>query len=604
MIHRILPGILLLGCAVGPAGSTPTPRPPNIVVIFTDDHGYADLSCQGIRDDIRTPHIDALAAGGVRMTSGYVTAPQCVPSRAGLLSGRYQNRFGVESNGKPLEGFHAQVTLPERLQAAGYATGMVGKWHLGPTDRITTHGFDDVFYRGGHWTNVGPDGRSIAPGPRSPTQYHLDAGSAAAAAFIRQHHREPFFLYLAYRAPHVPLDAPKKYLQRFPGEMPERRRQALAMLSAVDDGVGGVMDTLREHALEEHTLVFFIGDNGAPLKIHKLDAPGGGPGWDGSLNDPMNGEKGMLSEGGIRVPFVVSWKGIIPAGKVYHEPVISLDVAATALARAGLPTDELDGVDLVPYLRSDQQGAPHDALYWRWISQSAVREGRWKYLRGGDRAYLYDLAKDPEEKHNLIAAHPETAQRLLSRLGDWSAQLSPPGLATNGLAEVWTQYFDFYLEGKPPPPPRSAQAGKDGSAQGWIPRNSRMTTIADGIRVVPKSGQASAPPPFITVNGIDLPPARAAKVRLRTPDGGPAGLAWREQGQPDFPPGQTVALTCPAGTSWQDYSVELPARGRMIHLRLLLPRTGADINRLTLLDADKRALKTWRFDVRSRKTLP
>ena len=158
-------------------------------------------------------------------------------------------------------------------------------------------------------------------------------------AFIKRHKAEPFFFYLAYRAPHVPLDATKKYLDRFPGEMPERRRQCLAMLSAVDDGVGQVMATLRQNGLEENTLNFFMGDNGAPHKIKKEDAPGGGPGWDGSLNAPMNGEKGMLSEGGIREPWLAYWKGHIPAGQVYDKPVISLDIAATAVALAGLQSD-------------------------------------------------------------------------------------------------------------------------------------------------------------------------------------------------------------------------------------------------------------------------
>ncbi|HID23095.1 MAG TPA: sulfatase, partial [Planctomycetaceae bacterium] len=284
--------------AVQPAGAA---EKPNVLVIFTDDQGYADLSCQGIRRDVRTPHIDALAAGGVRMTCGYVTAPQCVPSRAGLLTGRYQNRFGVEHNKSPLDGFNAELTIAERLKKAGYVTGMTGKWHLGPAREIVQHGFDFVYFKhsnGPAWANFDLDGHDRKPGPMNDGLYHIDANTAAACAFIRRHHDQPFFFYCAYRAPHVPLDPPQKYLKRFPGRMPERRRKALAMISAVDEGVGQILLTLRRYGLEQRTLVFFISDNGAPLKIHKLDAPGGGPGWDGSLNDLLNGEKGMLTEGG------------------------------------------------------------------------------------------------------------------------------------------------------------------------------------------------------------------------------------------------------------------------------------------------------------------
>ena len=264
---------------------------PNIIVIFSDDHGYTDLACQGVSSDLKTPHLDALAQEGVRMAAGYVTAPQCVPSRAGLLTGRYQNRFGVESNSESLDGFNAQRTIAERLKVAGYATGMTGKWHLGSPKEILEHGFDDVYYKNANrpgWANFTLDGKDCPPGPETSDLYHLDANSEATCAFIRRHQNKPFFFYCAYRAPHVPLDAPPQYLKRFPGEMPERRRQALAMIAAMDDGVGKIMATLRELNLEEKTIVFYIGDNGAPLKIHKEDAPGGGPGWDGSLNDPLN----------------------------------------------------------------------------------------------------------------------------------------------------------------------------------------------------------------------------------------------------------------------------------------------------------------------------
>ena len=228
---------------------------------------------------------------------------------------------------------------------------------------------------------------------------------------------------------------------------------------------GLIRKTLKQEGLLEQTLIFLIGDNGAPLKIHKHDAPGGGPGWDGSLNEPLNGEKGMLTEGGIRVPFVVSWPGTIAGGKDYQHPVWSLDVAATAVALAELPADpKLDGVNLIPYLTGENEKPPHERLHWRWVAQSAIREGDWKLLIGGPREYLYDLSKDKEEKQNLITDHPEIAKQLRSKLKSWTQELQPPGLATKPVAETWNNYFDFYLEGKPAPPLRPNTDKKSSSA--------------------------------------------------------------------------------------------------------------------------------------------
>ena len=604
MKHALVLSIL---AAATIAQGASTAERPNFIVIFTDDHGYADLSSQGIMDDVKTPHIDGLAEGGVRMTSGYVTAPQCVPSRAGLLTGRYQNRFGVESNGQPLDGFDAQKTVAERLREVGYATGMTGKWHLGPQPEIVTHGFDDVYYKNANrpgWANFDLEGNDRTPGAEHSALYHLDANSAAACAFIKRHHHQPFFFYCAYRAPHVPLDAPPKYLQRFPGKMPERRRQALAMISAIDDGVGRIMSTLRRYELEEKTLIFLIGDNGAPLKIHKLDAPGGGPGWDGSLNDPLNGEKGMLAEGGICVPFVVYWKGRIDGGQVYHHPVISLDVAATAVALAGegrfslrekpsfrgAKGDTLDGVNLIPYLTGEAEGAPHDTLYWRWIAQSAVREGRWKYLRGGTREYLFDLEADREEKHNLLAEHPDIAQRLRTKLGNWAQELTPPGLETKQMSTTWEQYYDFYLDGKPAPAPGAAGPV---AVQGWIARNS-TATVKDGVlHVTPDRGARDRP--FIACASLNVGGPATASLELRSTTGGSAGFAWRTEGQRGFPPGQSVSIEIAASDQWQDVEADLPAQGRIIHIRVLLPEGESSVRRVELASAKGQAAKTWQF---------
>jgi uncharacterized sulfatase len=374
-----------------------------------------------------------------------------------------------------MERFNQLETLPERLQKAGYVTGMAGKWHLGinESDKIAAHGFDKVFLKRnnapGHW-NMDLDGKDIEPQMQKGGGYHLDLVSTFACTFIERFKDKPFFFYLAYRAPHAPLDAPQNYLDRFPGEMPERRRQALAMLSAVDDGVGRIVKMLKKHDLKKDTLIFVIGDNDAPLKIHKIDAPGNRPGWNGSLNDPMNGEKGMLTEGGIRTPFVVYWEGTIPGGQVYSHPVIALDVAATATALAGLPEDPaLDGVNLVPYLTGEKKDAPHEMLYWRWLGQSAIRKGKWKYLRGDTREYLFDMENDIEEKNNLLQSHPEIAKELLADLKKWADTLSPPDIwdmKSEGMSRSANEYFNWYLDGKrDAPTPMSDAKGNRGEAK-------------------------------------------------------------------------------------------------------------------------------------------
>ena len=222
------------------------------------------------------------------------------------------------------------------------------------------------------------------------------------------------------------------------------------MISAVDDAVGLVTAKLKQLNLSEKTLVFFMADNGAPLDVIKPDLPKG-MGWDGSLNDPLRGEKGMLTEGGMHEPFVACWPGTIPPGQVYQPPVISLDIGATAVALAGgsVKPGELDGVNLIPFLTGKNTAAPHDALYWRWKAQSAIRDGDWKLLHTDVREYLFNLKADVEENHNLLAEHPEIAQRLRDKLTAWSMELHPPGLQTEPLPGGLKPRFDYYLEGKP-----------------------------------------------------------------------------------------------------------------------------------------------------------
>ncbi len=458
LFHHVLLSFGLL--ATHSFAATPATK-PNVIVIFTDDHGYADLGCQGIVKDLKTPNIDAVAATGVRMTAGYITAPQCSPSRCGLISGQFQGKFGMDNNKSwgevpgLSEKFFNLKTLPDRMKDAGYVTGMAGKSHLGSNDsgKLTELGFDKVFFKHsnapGHW-NMNMKGEDIPPQEHPKLSgYHLEQVTDFTCAFIDRFKAQPFFFYVAYRSPHIPLDAPKKYTDRFPDAQPEARRKALGMIAAVDDGVGKIMETLRKDGIEENTLVFLISDNGAPIGLTTPQTRAAGArDWTGSLNDPFNGGKGMLIEGGIRTPFVMQWKGTIPPGQVYDQPVISLDVAATANALAGNPDDPaLDGVNLIPYLTHKKTGAPHEALCWRWEGQYAIRKGDMKYLFSGNRQYLFNLAIDPEEKTNLHSQKPDQAKELRDQLEKWSQSLIPAGLDQPGRS-VDLRFFDFYLDGK------------------------------------------------------------------------------------------------------------------------------------------------------------
>jgi arylsulfatase A-like enzyme len=453
-----LPALLASVAAPAPASPRPSAAPPkpNIVLIVSDDQGWADLGANGADADVRTPNLDRLAREGVRFAAGYVAAPQCTPSRAGLLTGRYPQRFGVERNGDgPLPG--AQRTLAERLAEAGYATGQVGKWHLesgrggglsagergleatGPRNPFLPHGqgFAEYFCGASDRYVASHDARG-RPLPHAPVavddpRFRVDVQTEAALAFLERHAREPFFLYLAYLAPHLPLASPEPYYSQTPARLPEKRRQALALIAAMDAGVGRLRSRLRGLGLERNTLVVFVSDNGAAV----------GRGASGSLNRPWVGGKGMLTEGGIRSPFLAAWTGAIPAGQVFLPAVSSLDVAATAVALAGLPHDpQLDGVDLIPFLRGERAGDPHDALFWRWETQAAVRAGRWKLIRVGPAArFLFDLASGAGETRNRIDEQPALAARLEAQLAAWSATLPAPPPASELSKGILRRYL-------------------------------------------------------------------------------------------------------------------------------------------------------------------
>ncbi|MCX7817855.1 MAG: sulfatase-like hydrolase/transferase [Kiritimatiellae bacterium] len=601
---QMLCGALLAGWV----GAAEVAVRPNLLLIFTDDQGWADLGAQGADPHVRTPNLDRLARDGALCTRGYVTAPQCTPSRAGVLTGMYQQRWGVEHNGirLPLEA----VTIAERLREAGYATGMSGKWHL-EVERVTEdgrsrnrvstdhlphrQGFEEYFcgtmyeYIASH----GLDGSPLPDAPRAVSvtnQCRVVTQTEAALGFLRRRADErpmrPWFLYVAYMAPHVPLESPEPWFSATPTNLSRERRQALALLAAIDEGVGRLREQLHRMGADTNTVIFFISDNGAPL----------GSAWNGSLNLPLRGQKGMLSEGGIRVPFLVAWPGRIPGGQRYEHPVISLDFAATALAAAGLPPPaELDGVNLLPYLCGEVSGAPHDALYWRWTSQAAVLEFPWKFVVIGDRERgLFDVTTPEGEAYdrNRICEYPEIAARLEAKLKDWCATLRPPGLATTSDAH----HESLFVEHRIFAGDFEVAAPNAGSARAdWMARNGRLVVTNGALTIVPDGdGKGRV---FLTRGGLDLAGPVRATLLVRARQGGRAALSWRTKREKDFAPENIVEFDWPATNEWSITSVTLPVRGRLVHVRVFWPRggEGVELRSIELVPSRGRP-QTWQFD--------
>lgn len=450
--------IVLLGCLLtalahaettGARASQTINRPdnkPNLIIILTDDQGYHDVGFNGCKD-IPTPNLDSIAHNGVQFTSGYVAYSVCSPSRAGLLTGRYGQRFGYERNPR-FEPDNRQsglalteTTLADTLGKVGYQSGIIGKWHLGahPDLHPLKRGFNEFFGMLGGGHRYLPEDLTLKETdqaksesdsyrlwimrnhePVKTTQYLTDEFSDEAVRFVARHKDQPFFLYLAYNAPHAPLQATEKYLSRFAGIKNADRRTYAAMISAVDDGVGRLLAELRKQGLEENTLVFYLSDNGGPLS-------------NGSRNDPLRGTKGSPWEGGVRVPFAAQWPGHLPKGLVYDRPVVSLDIFATIAALASAPIDParpLDGVNLVPYLTDKKVGDPHDAIYLRMFDRGAfaVRSGDHKLLieKHDSAAELFDLSKDIGESKDLAGSDPATLKQLEQRRAAWNKQLIEP----------------------------------------------------------------------------------------------------------------------------------------------------------------------------------
>lgn len=423
-----------------------TSKSPNLIIILADDLGYADVGFNGCKD-IPTPNIDKIAETGVMFTNGYVSYCVCGPSRAGILTGRYQDRFGFSRNplftpndpqmGLPL----SEETLADALNQAGYKSFAIGKWHMGAHESLhpLKRGFDDFygFLSGGHRyfpeeldLNDPFEAKAQYDGYRTKllrnyervneTEYLTDAFSREAVSYIEKHSNEPFFIYLAYNAPHAPLQATEKYLNRFNTIQNKKRKTYAAMVSAVDDGVGRILDKLEELNLSENTMVVFLSDNGGPEHANASD------------NGILRGQKGDLFEGGIHVPFAIKWPAKLPAGMVYKNPVISLDIFTTIIAQSENPIktkNPIDGVNLIPFLTGEKEGLPHEYLFWRKFDAKdyAVRNGDEKLLiTKGENKMLFNLDTDISETTNMAADLEKRVKQLYADFNNWQSDITDP----------------------------------------------------------------------------------------------------------------------------------------------------------------------------------
>ncbi len=414
-----------------------TSRSPNILLILLDDLGYADLGCQG-SPDIRTPNIDALAQGGIRFTDGYVPASVCGPSRASLMTGKCSASFGLQGNGDAEVGIPLEhKNIAEYLKTAGYATQAVGKWHLGehsPDQTPMARGFDEFFgmlggssfyfpfSAGGakwneqhHKTPQQRNAQVLGVGDFPPETYLTDLYTDEAVRFISTH-SSPFFIYLAYNAPHGPVQAPDEYMNRNL-HVPEGTRRRLAgAMTAVDDGVGKVIAALKDCGVYENTLIVLLSDNGGPTKVNA------------SLNTPLRGVKGDVWEGGIRVPFMAAWPGKIKSAQVSGTPVSSIDLLPTFLAAAGIETDEpFDGVNLLPWLLNQTDPLPErDLFFWRG-GRRAVRSGSMKLTNAqlGPKSELFNIVENKQEDPSKKLILPELHQVLTRKIEQWEAGWAP-----------------------------------------------------------------------------------------------------------------------------------------------------------------------------------
>ncbi len=400
---------------------------PNIVVIVSDDHGYGDVSCYEHGREISTPNIDRIAQQGVRFAQGYATAYVCAPTRAALMTGRYQQRFGFYTASDSRAGMPlTETTIADVLKKEGYATGAFGKWHLGidMEHHPIRRGFDEFYGFLGHG---GHDYFNLKPAPEAfqsiwrndkvieDAGYLTDNLGRESVSFIERNARRPFFLYLAFNAVHFPLQAPPETIRKY--DTGKRERDIyLAMLEHEDRAVGRVLDELKKRGLDRNTLVVFFSDNGGARN-------------NASSNGPLRDYKHSVYEGGIRVPFLMSWPDGLPRGVVNREMVSCMDVLPTAAAAVGaaLPGGrEYHGRNLLPYLTGKASGPVRDSLFWDGDEgRRAVRDGRWKLVDNNGKIELFDLQADLGEKHDLAAKQPDVTARLRSSLEAWRKRNAP-----------------------------------------------------------------------------------------------------------------------------------------------------------------------------------
>jgi arylsulfatase A-like enzyme len=413
---------------------------PNLVIILADDLGYGDVGFTGSKQ-IKTPHLDLLAKSGVIFDQGYVSAPVCGPSRAGLITGRNQVNFGFDNNlvarapqynkdhfGLPL----SETTIADRLQALGYVTGLMGKWHLGDEAHFQAEnrGFDSVwtYPHGGHdYFRVDPTSKEKYLQPLisnyktpDPITYITDDTGNESVEFIRKNKNNPFFLYASFNAPHAPLQAPEEDIKRYAHIKDEKRRIYSAMVHRLDVNVGKIVDELKAQKLYDNTIIVFLSDNGGP-KAKKNP-------W--TVNAPFRGSKGNLLEGGIRVPFIMSWPNEIKARTRFSHAVSALDLTPTFVKAAGgkiVKKDKLDGVNLLPFIAENIEVVRHKEMMWRFTISASILDGDWKLVRLPDRLpLLYNLKTDPSELNNVASKHLSRVESMLKTLGGWT--LSTPEL--------------------------------------------------------------------------------------------------------------------------------------------------------------------------------
>lgn len=409
-------------------------KQPNIIIILADDMGYADAGYMGCKE-LPTPNIDAIAKNGVWFTNGYSTCPVCAPSRAGLMTGRYQNRFGFEDNPGPFRRTKETIpgiplrekTMGEYFKELGYNTALIGKWHeenvalRNPSNR----GFDKFFgfINGASSYFIGDNKKGNLLRGEKPVleepEYLTNAFGREATLFIERSvdRNKPFLLYVPFNAPHGPFQVPDEYKEKFKDVKDEKRKTFLAMINCMDENIGQIMATVKERGIEENTLVIFYSDNGGECER--------------SDNTPLRECKGSIYEGGIRVPFCMQWKGVLPENKQIDYPVISLDILPTAIAASGNDIDNewrLDGKNLLPFLSEEKQGEPHNFLYWRFLWHHAVRKGDWKLVKHRDHPEweLYNLGEDIGEQNNLREKNPEKFEELMEIYKDMSDMMLDP----------------------------------------------------------------------------------------------------------------------------------------------------------------------------------